>query len=89
MLNKYIGKRVGKTNIGVNPTYTNRKVNILGEITKLNKQTPKSESLRTTIPFSIIKQFGLTEYDELDWSLVVEGSELIIRVKPIKTGKKA
>jgi antitoxin component of MazEF toxin-antitoxin module len=57
------------------------------EITKLNKQTPKSESLRTTIPFSIIKQFGLTEYDELSWSLVVENNELIIKVKPIKTGK--
>jgi hypothetical protein len=61
----------------------------LGEITKLNKQTPKSESLRTTIPFSIIKQFGLTEYDELDWALIVENNELIIKVKPIKTGKIA
>jgi hypothetical protein len=61
----------------------------MGERTKLNKQTPKSESLRTTIPFSIIKQFGLTEYDELDWSLVVESGELVIKVKPIKTGRTA
>jgi hypothetical protein len=59
----------------------------MGEITKLNKQTPKSQSLRTTIPFSIIKQFGLTEYDELDWSLAVEEGILVIKVKPIKTGK--
>ncbi len=56
----------------------------MGEITKLNKQTPKSQSLRTTIPFSIIKQFGLTEYDELEWILKAEGGELIIQVKPIK-----
>ncbi len=56
----------------------------MGEITKLNKQTSTSQSLRTTIPFSIIKQFGLTEYDELDWSLVVEDNELVIKVKPIK-----
>jgi len=59
----------------------------LGEITKLNKSATKSESLRTTVPFSIVKQFELTEYDELDWSLKVESGELIIQVKPIKTGK--
>lgn len=67
--------------------YVKLEVNKLGEITKLNKSTTKSESLRTTIPFSIIKQFNLTEYDELDWSLVVESGELVIKVKPIKTGK--
>jgi hypothetical protein len=60
----------------------------MGEITKLNKQTPKSQSLRTTIPFSIIKQFGLTEYDELDWTLkAVSEGKLIIEVTPIKTGR--
>ena len=59
----------------------------MGEITKLNKSATKSESLRTTVPFSIVKQFELTEYDELDWSLKVESGELIIQVKPIKTGK--
>ncbi|MGD6850615.1 MAG: AbrB/MazE/SpoVT family DNA-binding domain-containing protein [Candidatus Bathyarchaeia archaeon] len=59
----------------------------MGEITKLNKQTPKSQSLRTTIPFSIIKQFNLTEYDELDWSLAVENGGLVIKVTPIKTGR--
>ncbi len=60
----------------------------MGEITKLNKQTTKSESLRTTIPFSIIKQFGLTEYDELEWILKAEKGELIIQVKPIKKEKE-
>lgn len=60
----------------------------MGERTKLNKQTPKSKSLRTTIPFSIIQQFGLTEYDELEWSLkaIAEG-KLVIEVTPIKTGR--
>lgn len=56
----------------------------MGEITKLNKSATKSESLRTTVPFSIVKQFGLTEYDELEWFLKVEGGELVIQVKPIK-----
>ncbi len=62
----------------------------MGERTKLNKQTSKSESLRTTIPFSIIQQFGLTEYDELEWSLKAVGEgKLIIEVTPIKTGRTA
>ena len=57
----------------------------MGEITKLNKSATKSESLRTTVPFSIVKQFGLTEYDELEWTLKVEGGDLIILVKPRKS----
>jgi bifunctional DNA-binding transcriptional regulator/antitoxin component of YhaV-PrlF toxin-antitoxin module len=56
----------------------------MGEITFLNKASPKTESLRTTVPSSIIKQFGLTEYDKLEWILKAEGSELVIIVKPQK-----
>jgi bifunctional DNA-binding transcriptional regulator/antitoxin component of YhaV-PrlF toxin-antitoxin module len=58
----------------------------MGEITYLNKASPKTESLRTTVPASIIKQFGLTEYDMLEWILKAEGGELVIQVKP-KKGK--
>jgi len=61
----------------------------MGEITFLNKSVTKSESLRGTVPNSMVKQFGLTEYDSLPWSLKVEGGEPIIQVKPIKTGKNA
>ena len=56
----------------------------MGEITYLNKAAPKTESLRTTVPQSIIKQFGLTQYDKLEWILKAEGGELIIQVKPQK-----
>ena len=56
----------------------------MGEITNLNKATSKNESLRTTVPRSIIKQFGLTEYDKLEWILKAEGGELVIIVKPQK-----
>ncbi len=56
----------------------------MGEITNLNKANSKNESLRTTVPRSIIKQFGLTEDDQLDWILRVDNGELIIQVKPIK-----
>ncbi len=57
----------------------------MGEITYLNKAASKGESLRTTVPMSIIKQFGLTEDDKLEWILKAEGGELIIQVKPLKT----
>jgi bifunctional DNA-binding transcriptional regulator/antitoxin component of YhaV-PrlF toxin-antitoxin module len=56
----------------------------MGEITYLNKSATKSESLRTTVPYSIVKQFGLTEYDKLEWTLKAEGGEIIIQVKPLK-----
>jgi len=50
----------------------------------LNKATPKTEFLRTTVLRSIVNQFGLTEYDKLEWILKVEGGEIIIQVKPLK-----
>ena len=56
----------------------------MGEITYLNKATTKGESLRTTVPMSIVKQFGLTEDDKLDWTLKVENGELVIQIKPMK-----
>lgn len=56
----------------------------MGEITYLNKATSKNESLRTTVPRSIVNQFGLTEYDKLEWILKAEDGELIIQVKPLK-----
>jgi bifunctional DNA-binding transcriptional regulator/antitoxin component of YhaV-PrlF toxin-antitoxin module len=56
----------------------------MGEITNLNKAASKTESLRTTVPQSIVKQFGLTEYDKLEWILKAESDEIIIQVKPIK-----
>jgi len=59
----------------------------MGEITNLNKAASKTESLRTTVPSAIIHQFGLTEWDKLEWILKAEGGELVIQVKPIKTGK--
>ena len=62
-------------------------LNLMGEITFLNKSATKSESLRTTMPYSIVKQFGLTEDDKLEWSLKAERGELIIQLKPIKTGR--
>lgn len=53
--------------------------------TSLTKASPKTKSLRTTVPNSIVSQFNLTSGDELDWFLLAEGeSKFGIKVKPIK-----
>lgn len=53
--------------------------------TNLTKAASNSPSLRTTVPASIVKQFNLTDSDELEWVLVAESEGKIgIRVTPIK-----
>jgi len=59
----------------------------MAEITALTKATAKSNSLRTTIPIGIVKQFNLLEGDKLNWEIRAEGGELIIVVKPLKERK--
>jgi antitoxin component of MazEF toxin-antitoxin module len=54
------------------------------EVTKLTPATSKKESLRTTVPRSIVKQFDLTSRDSLSWKLEVREGELIIIVSPVK-----
>jgi len=56
----------------------------MGDITYLNKAATKGDSLRTTVPMSIVKQFGLTEDDKLDWQIKAESGELTIHIKIIK-----
>lgn len=56
----------------------------MGEITSLALAASNKTSLRTTVPMSIVKQFGLRVSDKLDWSFDVRAGELIIIVKPIK-----
>ena len=44
----------------------------------------RSDSLRTTVPASIVRQFGLHAGDQIEWELRVEGSSLKIIVTPTK-----
>jgi antitoxin component of MazEF toxin-antitoxin module len=60
----------------------------MGEITMLNRATTKGNSLRTTIPIGIVKQFNLSEGDKLNWEIRAEGGELIIVVTPLKKDEK-
>jgi len=54
----------------------------IGELTVLTKATPKSDSLRTTVPMSIVRQFGLKDGDRLKWELQVKDNKLVIMVEP-------
>lgn len=44
----------------------------------------KSNSLRTTIPSHIIRQFDLKEGDQLEWSLEIKKGKMALGVKPKK-----
>jgi antitoxin component of MazEF toxin-antitoxin module len=56
----------------------------MGARTKLTAAVSKKESLRTTVPRSIVQQFDLTSGDSLDWQLEVRDGELIIVVRPLQ-----
>ena len=44
----------------------------------------KSESLRTTVPSHIVKQFKLKQGDQLDWELVADANTLKIIITPTR-----
>jgi antitoxin component of MazEF toxin-antitoxin module len=52
--------------------------------TTLTRAASNSESLRTTVPRSIVKHFGLSEGDSVEWRLHLRESELVIEVSPVK-----
>lgn len=55
-----------------------------GQVTTLTRANKNSESLRTTVPASIIKQFDLKDGDKLSWKFEVDRKEIIIKITPIK-----
>lgn len=54
----------------------------MGEVTTLTFARPKSQSLRTTVPQGISKQFSLHEGDQLDWTIEPREGKLIVVVTP-------
>lgn len=53
-----------------------------GEVTIIASATPKSQSLRTTIPLGIVRQFGLKEKQRLNWTIRVNENKMVIEVTP-------
>jgi hypoxanthine phosphoribosyltransferase len=61
----------------------------LGEKTKLVKASTHFESLRTTVPKSIVNQLKLKEGDTLDWQLSVMDGKMVLIVDKVKdSGRK-
>lgn len=56
----------------------------MGFKTTITKASTITNSLRTTVPASIVHQFDLKDGDKLDWTLKAEGGALTIIVKPEK-----
>ncbi len=55
-----------------------------GEITSLTRASGKGESLRTTVPMSIVRQLDLKEGDKIRWEFRSNGNELEIVVSPVR-----
>jgi hypothetical protein len=49
---------------------------VMGEITSLTKNTKEFASLKTTVPMSFVRQWGLTEKDKLYWEWKVVDGEM-------------
>ena len=54
------------------------------ETTTLTPAQSKSRSLRTTVPASIIRHFGLSDGDQLTWELEPRDGKIIVVVRPTK-----
>jgi hypothetical protein len=55
----------------------------LGERTRLTKAHSRSDSLRITVPQSIVNQWDLQEGDELDWSWQAKNNEMVLVVRRV------
>jgi bifunctional DNA-binding transcriptional regulator/antitoxin component of YhaV-PrlF toxin-antitoxin module len=54
-----------------------------GDITTITRATSTSQSLRTTIPMSITRQFNLKVGDLLKWEIQAKESKLFVVVTPV------
>ncbi len=54
------------------------------ETTTLTLAASKKASLRTTVPMSVVKHFGLKQGDKIEWSFEVKDGDIVVVIKPIK-----
>lgn len=57
----------------------------MGEITTLTVATTGKDSLRTTVPMSIVRHFKLKAGNKLVWDFEARNNELVIMVRPLKS----
>jgi bifunctional DNA-binding transcriptional regulator/antitoxin component of YhaV-PrlF toxin-antitoxin module len=51
---------------------------VMADFTKANKASPKSESLRTTIPNTVVSALNIKEGDKLLWDLQAVGNQMVV-----------
>ena len=56
----------------------------MGEVTTLSWASSKIESLRTTVPKSIVRFMKLNEGDKLDWELKAQDNKIILIVTKVE-----
>ena len=54
------------------------------EVTSVSVARTQTQSLRTTVPISIVRQFNLQDKDRLQWELKSENDEWYIKIRPFK-----
>ena len=59
----------------------------VGERTTLAKNSPKFESLRTTVPINVVRQWKLKVGDELDWEWKIIDGEMAQVVRKVEKSK--
>ena len=57
---------------------------IMGEITTFSKASSKIESLRTTIPKSLVRFMKLNEGEKLDWDLKAQENKINLIVTKVE-----
>jgi len=62
---------------------------MMGSTTTLNRASSRGNSLRTTVPTMVTRQFNLTEGDKLRWEIRARNNDLVISVVPIRVRKHA
>ena len=55
----------------------------MGEISSVTINAPGKPSLKTTIPISMVRQFGIKQGDQLEWSITALKGELVMLVRKI------
>lgn len=53
-----------------------------GQTTTLNRANNISDSLRTTVPSSIIKHYGLKDGAKLAWTFEARDGDIVVVVRP-------
>lgn len=55
-----------------------------GEVTTLGYANDRSNSLRTTVPASVVRHYKLSKGDKLDWKFKSDKNEVVVVIRPVK-----